>query len=314
MANSNMIVRIGADASDFQKKMQQAGITAESTGKRIKKGLSVSLGEEVSKIMGWKSESTGVGAITASTLGMAQSQLATLKAYRDQLAGAGFDDYIFGAVSERIKELEYDIDAYSQSLQQAAEAEKEVAQEASEMGNEIGESGRKAGSFSSRMISAFRGIVSHSDNSSRSLERMVRTIRNVSVVSFGLRIARGLFGEFSSIIRNHISQDAQLQAQVNGLSASLGQALAPAIQVVTSALSYVLPYVVGVSNAFSSLMATLFGSGWSAAASGAAKVASATGGAAKAQKEMNRQLLSFDQITKLESQQDAGGGGGAYRG
>lgn len=310
----NMNLRLGVDASDFEKKMQKAGIAAESTGKRIKKGLSVNLGAETAKIMGWGNEFTGIGAITASTLGMAQSQLATLRAYRDQLAGAGFDDYQFGAVSERIKELEYDIDAYSQNLQQAAEAEKEVAQEASEMGNELGKSGRKAGSFSSRMINALRGIVSHAYNSNRSLERMVRTIRNVSVVSFGLRIARGLFGEFSSIIRNHISQDAQLKAQMDGLSASLGQALAPAIQIVANAMSYLLPYIVGVSNAIGSLMALLFGSGWSAAASGANKVASSTGSAAKAQKEMNRQLLSFDQITKLDSQKDAGGSGGSGAG
>ena len=307
----NMNLRLGVDASDFEKKMQKAGIAAENTGKRIKKGLSVNLGAETAKIMGWGNEFTGIGAITASTLGLAQSQLATLRAYRDQLAGAGFDDYQFGAVSERIKELEYDIDAYSQNLQQAAEAEKEVAQEASEMGNEIGKSGRKAGSFSSRMINALRGIVSHAYNSNRSLERMVQTIRNVSVVSFGLRIARGLFGEFSSIIRNHISQDAQLKAQMDGLSASLGQALAPAIQIVANAMSYLLPYIVGVSNAIGSLMAMLFGSGWSAAASGANKVASSTGSAAKAQKEMNRQLLSFDQITKLDSQKDAGGSGGS---
>jgi hypothetical protein len=37
----NMIVRLGIDASDFQKKMQQAGASAESVGKRIKKSMSM---------------------------------------------------------------------------------------------------------------------------------------------------------------------------------------------------------------------------------------------------------------------------------
>ena len=33
----NMIIRLGVDASDFQKKMQQAGASAESAGRKIKK-------------------------------------------------------------------------------------------------------------------------------------------------------------------------------------------------------------------------------------------------------------------------------------
>lgn len=320
----NMIVRLGVDASDFQKKMQQAGIAADAAGKRIRKGLTMdNLGAEVSKIMGWSGQATGVGAITAQNLGIAQNQLGILRSYRDQLAGAGFDDYQFGLVSERIKALEYDIDAYSQSLNQAADAEREVSQEAADMGRESG----NAESFVSRVSRTLRSmegsgrrlsiipgflrkIADSSDYSSGRLERMVRTIRNVSVVSFGLRIARGLFGEFSTIIRNHISEDAALQAQVNGLSASLGQTLAPAISIATSAFSYLMPYVVGISNAIGQLMAALTGGGWSAAASGANKTAAATGGAAKAQKELNRQLLSFDQINRMESQKDAGGGGG----
>ena len=324
---SNMIVRLGVDASDFQKKMQQAGASAASAGKRIKKELSLTdLGSEVSKIMGWSGQSIGLGDITAQNVGLAQSQLGVLKSYRDQLAGAGFDDYQFGLVSERIKALEYDLDAYNQSLHQTAGAEREAAQGADTLGNEAKQSEpflSKVSRTLRNMGNSVRGlsivpgflrkIGDSADGNGRRLERMVRTIRNVSVVSFGLRIARGLFGEFSSIVRNHISQDAALQAQVNGLSAALGQSLAPAVSLVTNVLSYVLPYVVGFSNAIGQLMGLLFGSGWNAAAAGANKAAAATGGAARAQKEMNRQLLSFDQINKLDSQKDtgaAGGGGG----
>lgn len=320
----NMIVRLGIDASDFQKKMAQAGASAESTGRRIKKSMSMEgLGSEVAKIMGWSGGNAGVGSINAGNVDLARSQLQTLQSYRDRLADAGFDDYQFGEVSERIRALEYDIDAYSQSLNEAADAERGVTQEAAQMGKESGRSEsfiskisrslRSMGSSGRQLnpVSGFiRRIGDSAGNSNGRLERIVRTIRNVSVVSFGLRIARGLFGELSTVVRNYISQDAQLQAQVNGLSASLGNVLAPAIHLVTGALSYVLPYVVGVSNAIGQLMGSLFGSGWSAAASGANKTAAATGGAAKAQKEMNKQLLSFDQINRMESQQDASSGGG----
>lgn len=320
----NMILRLGVDASDFKKKMEQAGASAESTGRRIKKSMTMSdLGAEVSKIMGWNGAGMNIGSINAGNVDAARSQLGTLKSYRDQLAGAGFDDYQFGLVSERIKALEYDLNEYVQSLERAADAEREAAGEADHLGDEaqrttapVEKSSRSLRDLfnSGRRLNLIPGFIRRigdsAGSSNVSLERMVRTIRNVSVVSFGLRIVRGLFGELGTIVRNYISTDAQLQAQVNGLSSSLGNILAPAIHLVTNALSYVLPYVVGVSNAIGQLMGALFGTGWSAGASGANKMAAATGGAAKAQKEMNKQLLSFDQINRMESQKDSGSGGG----
>lgn len=326
----NMIIRLGVDASDFQKKMQQAGASAESAGKRIKKGFSVTglnLGAEVAKIMGWSGAATGVGSINAGNIDAAKSQLGMLRSYRDQLAGAGFDDYQFGQVSERIKELEYDINEYTQSLYRTAEAEREAAGAADALGDEarqaeapVSKSSRslrdlfQSGRRLNLIPGSLRRIGDSAGSSNGRLERMVRTIRNVSVVSFGLRIVRGMFGELSTVVRNYISQDAQLQAQVNGLSASMGNVLAPAIRLVSGALSYVLPYVVGVSNAIGQLMGALFGTGWSAGTSGANKMAAATGGAAKAQKELNRQLMSFDQINKVEGQKDTGAGGGVGAG
>lgn len=319
----NMILRLGVDASDFKKKMEQAGASAESTGRRIKKSMTMSdLGAEVSKIMGWSGAGMNIGSINAGNVDAARNQLGTLKSYRDQLAGSGFDDYQFGLVSERIKALEYDLNEYVQSLERAADAEREAAGEADHLGDEaqrttipVEKSSRSLRDLfnSGRRLNLIPGFIRRIGDSAGSstgkLERMVRTIRNVSVVSFGLRIVRGLFGELGTIVRNYISTDAQLQAQTNGLSAALGQTLAPAIHLVTNALSYVLPYVVGVSNAIGQLMGALFGTGWSAGASGANKMAAATGGTAKAQKELNRQLLSFDQINRMESQKDTGGGG-----
>lgn len=324
MARS-MIVRLGVDASDFKKKMEQAGADAASAGKRIKKELSVQdLGSQVSSIMGWSGAATGVGSITADNVGQAQSQLATLRSYRDRLAGMGFDDYNFGLVSEKIKELEYDLNVYEQSLNQTAGAEREAAQEA----EDLGQASRRSESFLSRAARALRSMGSSgrqlgsvpgflrrigdsAGRSNLSVEKMLRSIRNISVVSFAFRIAGGLFGEFQSIVRNYIGQNAQLQAQVNGLSASFGQALAPAINVVVNALSYLTPYVVGVSNAIGQLLGALFGSGWTAATKGAQQTAAATGGAAAAQKELNRQLMSFDEINKISGNSGSSGGGGA---
>lgn len=155
--------------------------------------------------------------------------------------------------------------------------------------------------------------VGHSAKSSTGgLSSMVRSIRNIGLLSVGLRLAGAAFGRLRSIVSDYISNNAQLQAQVNGLKNGLGQALAPAIGMVVNLFSQLMPYVLGVANAIGSLMGSLFGSAWNKAAAGASKTAAATGSAAKAQKELNNQLLGFNTITRLEdnSSEDSSGGGG----
>lgn len=150
-------------------------------------------------------------------------------------------------------------------------------------------------------------------SSSGGISGMVRSIRNIGLLSVGLRIAGAAFGRLRSIANEYISSNAQLQAQVNGLKAGLGQALAPAIGMVVNLFAQLMPYVLGVANAIGSLMGALFGSAWNKAAAGASKTAAATGSAAKAQKELNNQLLGFDEITRLDSSDSdtsSGGGGG----
>ena len=324
----NMIFRLGVDASDFTQKMAKAGSDAESAGKRIKKTMTMNLGSDVATIMGWKGTSAGItGTINTGNFDAAKSQLSILKSYRGQLADAGFDDYQFGLVSERIKVLEFELNKYEDTLKRTAAAEQEAARAADDLGDEtrkaeipvtkasdklrdMGNSGRRL----SIVPGFLRNIRSSANGSNSSLEKMVRTIRNVSVVSFGLRLVKGMFGELGSIVRQYISENAALQAQVNGLKSALGQALAPAINVVTNALTMAMPYVVGFSNAVGSLITSLFGSGWTTVAADANTAATAIGAAGSAQKEFNRQLAGFDEITKLSAESAGGVGGGGVGG
>lgn len=454
MASKNMVIRLGVDASDFKKKMKQAGVDAENAGKKIKRNLTMSeIGSEVRSIMGWGSSSSGImGSINVGNFDAAKSQLSILKSYRDQLADAGFDDYQFGLVSERIKVLEYELNAYEESLRRVAEAEKEAAaiakaeadakaakekagalafeqaiqrkqqslkdfeqatsrisrsvsdimgwsyypteqinvitsrnvntaqkqlatlreylralQDFSPVGKETevatvsgkilslefalnsyektlrrtadaereaagaaGNLGNQAHqtsipvskasrelremSSSGRKLSIIPGFLRRvrdsADSSNSRLEKMVRSIRNISVVSFGLRLVRGLFGELGTIVRQHVAQDAALQAQVDTLKASFGQSLAPAINIATNALSAMMPYIIGVSDAISTLISALAGPGWTTVSSGASAAAKAIGGAGGAQEKFNRSLQGFDEITKLDSKSSGGGGGG----
>lgn len=176
----------------------------------------------------------------------------------------------------------------------------------------------RVATFPVRTIRGIGNAIGHIGNSAKSstggLSSMVRSIRNIGFLSVGLRIAGAAFGRLRSIVSEYISSNAQLQAQVNGLKAGLGQALAPAIGMVVNLFAQLMPYVLGVANAIGSLMGSLFGSAWNQAAAGASKTAAATGSAAKAQKELNNQLLGFDQITRLDSSDDsdsASGGGGS---
>lgn len=167
-----------------------------------------------------------------------------------------------------------------------------------------------------RVLGNGASLIKRMGDSARSsnggLSSMVRSIRSIGVLSVGLRIAGAAFGRLRSIVSEYISSNEALQAQVNGLKNSLGQALAPAIGMVVNLFSQLMPYVLGVANAIGSLMGSLFGSAWNKAAAGANKTAAATGSAAKAQKELNNQLLGFDTITRLEdnSSADTSGGGG----
>lgn len=157
-------------------------------------------------------------------------------------------------------------------------------------------------------------IGSRARGSSSGVSGLGSVLKKVGVAAIGLKLASAMFGRLRSIVSGYISENATLQAQVDSLKTSMGQALAPAINVVTNALSVLMPYIVGVSNAIGSLIANVFGTGWSTVASGAKAAAAATSGAAAAQEEYNRTIAGFDEITKLDSSSGGGGGGGGGSG
>ena len=142
------------------------------------------------------------------------------------------------------------------------------------------------------------------------VKKITQAIKSVGVAAIGLKVAHAMFGRLRSVVSSYIGEDATLQAQVDSLKAGMGNALAPAINIVANAFSALMPYIIGVSNAIGTLLVNLFGKGWTTMAAGASAAAAATGSAAAAQEEYNRTLAGFDEITKLDSSKDSGGGGG----
>lgn len=343
---SNLIVRMGLDLSRFYAGLKNIPKAAESVSKKVKKSLSqYTVSQNVGNAMGWSGNvSDSVAPVNATNYAQARQQLADLTAYRQQLENIGFDanstDTQYGVVSERIRELTYDIRAYEDELQRQATVQQQAASAADQAAaahRDEAEAAEESTDTTRRSVSPLRSlgqwlrsIGSHvpgirktsdevgkigkrSKSSSLDIGRMVSSLRRVALVSFAFRLAGAAMGRLRSIVGEYISENAILQAQVDGLKAGMGQALAPAINLVVNAMSGLLPYVIGVSNAIGQLMGALFGTGWTTAATGAQKTAAATGSAAKAQKELNRQLLSFDEINKLNADNDSaasGGGGG----
>lgn len=352
----NLIVRLGLDPSGYNSGLAKLPKTAESVSKKVNKALSkYNITQNVGTAMGWSGNmSDTVTQVNADNVARARQQLADLTDYRRQLEEIGFDanstDPQYGAVSERIRELTYDLNAYEDELLRQADAQREAGQSAQDASSQTVSAAHQAASAHREAAAAaeesarttnrsihpirslgqrLRSIGSHipgirrtsdevgrigsrSKLSTLDIGRMVNGLRRVALVSFAFRVAGAAMGRLRSIVSEYISENSVLEAQVNGLKAGLGQSLAPAINLVTNAMSALMPYVLGVSNAIGQLMSLLFGSGWTAAADGAKKTAAATGGAAKAQKEMNRQLMSFDEINKMSADNDssAGGGGG----
>lgn len=234
-------------------------------------------------------------------------------------------------LSQRLRVAAGDLGRYVQSLFSTREAGEDAESSISRLSRAATTTARVTGYLAkegSRLVrlpfrllnngvSLIRRMGESAKSSTNGISSMVRSIRNISAVSFGLRMAGAAFGRLRSIVSEYISTNDALQAQVNGLKAGLGQALAPAINGVIGLFSQLMPYVLGVANAIGSLFGMLFGGVWNKAAAGASKTAAATGSAAKAQKELNNQLLGFDQITRLEGNDSAdssgsgGGGGGA---
>lgn len=225
---------------------------------------------------------------------------------------------------EALLKIREDADGAKQEVRQLGNAAEDAGQKTSEPMREgakhtslLGKAARGAASGLGKMASWMgrtAASVLHLGHNSRAalpgIEKMLRGLQRIGGVAVGMRLVSAVTGRLRSVVNGYIQDNAALKAQTDALKDSLGQALAPAINLVTNALSAGMPYVLAFSNAIGSLLSKVFGKGWTTISKDANAAASAIGGASAAQKEFNRQLAGFDEITKLDSQSSSGGGGG----
>ena len=117
--------------------------------------------------------------------------------------------------------------------------------------------------------------------------KLVRQIRNIGVVSLGMRVAGGMFGRLRSIISSYISSNDQLSAATSLLTKQMGQALEPAIRLVMAAMQQLMPVVQRVSAGVSGVLNAIIGD---------------VGDVQYAFRQLG--TYGFDQITKADEEED----------
>lgn len=209
----------------------------------------------------------------------------------------------------RLGRLRSALSGVHEKLGKVAGAVKTVGSAAGQMGGKLGNAVMRLTGLSG-IVQKIKGIGSGAKSATGGVEGLLHSIKRIGVVALGLNIAKGLFGRLRSVISSYVSTQEGLTASVDRLKNGLGQALAPAINIVINAMSRLMPYIVGVADAIGTLLTNLFGKGWTTVAAGASAAASATGSAAAAQEKYNRTLAGFDEITKLDDGSSSGGSGG----
>lgn len=298
---SNMIVRVGADMSGLIGEFKKSGRATENFAKQASDALrQATLSEaNLKKAMAQGGKNSYIVNLTDQIRELEQEQKA-LKA-----AGFGWGYEGFENNEILLESLKNELNDYVRSVRDAGKETEDTGAKIKKLGSASQQS--NAGIKSTEK--ALSGVKSNAKNAHIGVDGLLRSIRRLGVVSLGLRFVRSLFGELGSIVRQYVSENSALQAQVNALKASMGQALAPAINIVTNALSRLMPYIVGVSNAIGSLVSSLFGSGWANLTADANAATKAIGGAGGAAAALNRQLHGFDEITKVNEKSGGGGGG-----
>lgn len=144
------------------------------------------------------------------------------------------------------------------------------------------------------------------DNVGKSIQGSVKNVGRMIVGIFGLRSAYMALRQASSTLAQY---DKTYAANLEYIRWALAQAVAPILRYIVSLAATLLNYVYAILNAWFGLFGNL-----DLSAKAFTKMKAGASGAAKAAKEIKKQLAGFDEMNILQDQSSAGGGGGAGSG
>ena len=134
-------------------------------------------------------------------------------------------------------------------------------------------------------------------------------VSKVGKLALGIFAVRSAYLALRQASSNLASYDTQYAANLEYIKYALTQAIAPVLQYIVSLAATLLGYINAIINALFGI--NLFSRG---SADNFNKMKAGASGAAKAVKEIRKQLAGFDEINMLSDQSDSGGGGGGAGG
>lgn len=171
----------------------------------------------------------------------------------------------------------------------------------------VGTAGKGVISFGKSALSFLKNRLTHTGQSATGLSskllNVTKSIRRIGIVALGLKVVKSVFGELRSIVSKYISENDSLNSRIEAVKNSFGQALAPAIELVTGLFERLMPYVVSVTNAISDLLASL---GISAALKSTSSAVDGVTSSTKKLSEAQNDLYGFDRITKASDKSSEG--------
>lgn len=201
------------------------------------------------------------------------------------------------SINEEIKEYKKQIDGI-ELQKQVAQAD-ELKRRYQEIGNSVKGFGKKAQSLGE---SVRNGVGKSFGDTSKNIKNAISKVAKLALGIFALRSAYMAVRQASSTLATY---DKQYGANIEYIRYALAQSIAPILQWIVNLAGTLLRYINSIVSALFGI--NLFGK---ASANNFQKMKTGASGAAKAAKEIKKQLAGFDEINMLSDQSDSGGGGG----
>lgn len=206
--------------------------------------------------------------------------------------------------NELIKETQGEYDKVIASLKKIYPNVVQWENKQQELTNEIAQSKAQIESINLQKQQAqVQSLKGNFDNVGKSIQGSIKNVGRLVIGIFGLRGAYMAVRQASSTLAQY---DTTYAANLEYIRWALAQAIAPVLRQIVSLAATLLNYVYAILNAWFGLFGNL---DLSAKAFNKMKVGAS--GAAKAAKEIKKQLAGFDEMNILQDQSSAGGGGGA---
>ena len=191
-----------------------------------------------------------------------------------------------GELNEKLTDQKAKLEALKKDADEYTAALKTLGSAAGNVGEDIGESREKTKGLGDMLLG------------------MAKRVFVFSVMTSALRAVRS---ELSGILSQNVelmNSVGQLRGTFLTLANGLLGVLIPAITTTIQVLNLML-------NQIGRFLFSLFGLSWSKAQNSAKAISSSMGSAAASAKEMQKSLMSFDEINRQDSNSSAGGGSGA---